>query len=161
MEQELPLLHAERVLDAKEPSTITRSVGRVFAMTDRARGVVDQALKRAFPEYHTAKLSLVDMLLQLSCWFHVARGGNRRYIDFLEYYAGEAEITRGMLGHGIQSKAMDIVYGAGCNGDSVYQDGLTAKGFRHWVLSLLFVSAGGDQWHAVVCSSWVWMSRCT
>jgi hypothetical protein len=41
----------------------------------------------------------------------------------------------------------------------VEHSALTAAGFRYWVLSLCFTDKGADQWHGIVCSSWVFMCR--
>lgn len=66
-------------------------------------------------------------------------------------FAGQAELTKGMLEAGLMAKAFDIAY----SGDSL----ASAACFRWWLLSLCWTVPNADQWHGIVCSSWVFMSR--
>ena len=75
---------------------------------------------------------------------------------WLEYFAGEAQLTAGMQSKGLRAKAFDVVYNDRAD---VEHSALTAAGFRYWVLSLCFTDKGADQWHGIVCSSWVFMCR--
>ena len=114
-----------------------------------------KALHRAFPEF--AHLSLRDIYLQLLSQIELVRGvAQDQLYDFLEFFAGEANLTRGMLEAGFRAKAFDVVYNEVAD---VEHDLKVPQGFRYWVLSLCFTCPGADQWHGIVCSSWVFMSR--
>jgi hypothetical protein len=60
-------------------------------------------------------------------------------------FAGQAELTKGMLEAGLMAKAFDIAY----SGDSL----ASAACFRWWLLSLCWTVPNADQWHGIVCSS--------
>ena len=51
-------------------------------------------------------------------------------------------------------QAHDIV-----NSNGRCEDVLAPTGFRRWLCSLLVMHPTGEQWQAIVCSSWTWLSR--
>jgi len=113
------------------------------------------ALHLAFPEY--CSLDLVAIYTQLRAWLARARHESQDALcHWLEYFAGEAQLTAGMQSKGLRAKAFDVVYNDRAD---VEHSALTAAGFRYWVLSLCFTDKGADQWHGIVCSSWVFMCR--
>ena len=107
------------------------------------------------------RLTVADCFLQLCIICKMIREKcSDRLHGFLEGFAGEANLTSAMLSAGVRSKPTDLSYASFSDAP---QDLTSAKGFRYWLLLLAFTLPGleADQWHGIVCSSWVFISRST
>ena len=96
-----------------------------------------QLLLAAFPEYNKLgkRLDLESIMLQLVALAeqhrrHVKLGmGDRFSVQFTEYGAGAAELTKAMLQHGITCCSFDRSY-------SEEHDMSTPSGLRRWTLHM-------------------------
>ena len=79
-------------------------------------------------------------------------------LDFLEFFAGDAQLSKAMSRLGLLVKSFDIKYSAPTK---EAQDLLDPLGFRYALVAVLFAARHADLWAGIVCSSWVWMSRGT
>ncbi len=75
-----------------------------------------------------------------------------RDLDFLETFAGDSSISRGLRLQGLVGAAMDLRFDA-------KHDIMTSVGFLCALKLLARVRPGGLFWSAPPCSSWVFMSR--
>jgi hypothetical protein len=73
-------------------------------------------------------------------------------VQAIEYFAGEAAVTREHLSLGFSASRFDVEY---------YQrhDCLAEAGQSLWLDELAYSSAGSLQWFGTQCSSWVVMCR--
>ena len=72
---------------------------------------------------------------------------------FAEFFAGQKAITKGLLANGYTGVTFEK---EDC---PLTQDILTDSGFANAVCIVLNIVPGGLAWYAIVCSTWVWMSR--
>ena len=134
------------ILGVDMVTTVVDHVGLVFPAGCPTHDRLVKALHIAFPEF--VHLSLQDIYLHLLSHIELVRGNAQDQLyDFLEFFAGEANLTRGMLEAGFRAKAFDVVYNAAAD---VEHDLKVPAGFRYWVLSLCFTCPGADQWHGIV-----------
>ncbi len=75
-----------------------------------------------------------------------------RDLDFLEMFAGDGSVSRGLRLRGLVGAAMDLRFDA-------RHDIMTSVGFLCALKLLARVRPGGLLWSAPPCSSWVYMSR--
>ena len=73
-------------------------------------------------------------------------------MDFVELFAGEAAVSRGMRGFGYRGWTMDLRI-------SLDHDLLSPAGFLQLLACLARLRPGGVFWAAPPCSTWVFMSR--
>ena len=73
-------------------------------------------------------------------------------MDFVELFAGEAAVSRGMRGFGYRGWTMDLRI-------SLDHDLLSPAGFLQLLACLAQLRPGGVFWAAPPCSTWVFMSR--
>lgn len=145
----------EEILGKGTVTQVVHNIANVFPIGCPTHARLVKALHLAFPEF--GNLSLHDIFLQLLSHIKLVRqDAQDQLYDFLEFFAGEANLTRGMLEAGFRAKAFDVVYKEMAD---VEHDLKVPDGFRYWVLSLCYTRPGADQWHGIVCSSWVFMSR--
>ena len=71
---------------------------------------------------------------------------------YVETFAGQRAIDKGMKLHGYKGKAVDSTYGP-------EHDFMKPLGFFLTLIAVLGIHVGGVFWGAPVCSSWVYMSR--
>ena len=71
---------------------------------------------------------------------------------YVESFAGERAIAKGMVLHGSRGKAFDSTYGP-------EHDFMKPVGFYMTLLAVLGIRVGGLFWGAPVCRSWVYISR--
>ena len=74
-------------------------------------------------------------------------------LDAVEGFAGEAAITKSLRSHCLLAVAYDYKY------DAVLQNILNPYGYVFLLSLVLRLGPLGVMWLAVVCSSWVWVSR--
>ena len=74
---------------------------------------------------------------------------------FVEYYAGDAAVTKAQQARGIEAQALDIRY------DDVGQDMTSDHGFINALACALNIIPGGGSHWGTVCSSWIFMSSGT
>ncbi len=74
-----------------------------------------------------------------------------RDLDFVEVFAGDAAVSRGLKLLGFVGWSLDMRY-------SGAHDLLTAAGFRLLMEGIMRLRPGGLLWAAPPCSSWVWVS---
>eukprot|EP00971_Amphidinium_carterae_P215969 4287037-Amphidinium_carterae.1 len=136
---------------------IEAAVDAIWPASDASTMRALNYLREAFQEFK--HLTLVEIVVQLSIICSTLRTAcPERLLGFLEGFAGEANLTAAMLAQDIPSKPMDITYKS-----QAPQDLCSVAGFRYWILLICFTLPDffADQWHGIVCSSWVFMSRHT
>ena len=69
--------------------------------------------------------------------------------DFLEFFAGDCEVSKAILEEGLNVVAYDIRF------DGVFMDILSDLGFLNALLMALFTSWGASSFLAIVCSTWI------
>ena len=87
---------------------IRRAVAAVFPPQDRARREVEHGLQLAFPEFDSLTLDDICLCLSASCRY--LRNSGQASLDFCEYFAGNAAISRSMCDAGLSTKAFDLSY---------------------------------------------------
>ena len=93
-----------------------------------------------------AKWTLEQQLsaLVMRGWYH------QRQLDYAEFFAGHAELSRAALEGGLNGLTLDKLRG---------HDVLTGEGLRLWLATLTMVKQGGLAWFAPPCNSWVILCR--
>jgi hypothetical protein len=146
----------------KEVKRVQDAVRSVFPVGTREEHAYRQALATAFPEY--SGLSVEEISLQLLCACVLVRRAavdwpnSRKLSGFLEFFAGDGNLSSAMEGAGVLTKAFDVRY---TTPEAEMQNLLTARGLRYALVSIIFTTKEVDVWAGIVCSSWVWVSRGT
>lgn len=149
----LDVVDAEEILESRTVEEVGNHVAAVFPVDCPTHKRLLFALHQSFPEFES--MGVRDIYLQLTCQIvNVREKHPEDLFHFLEFFAGEAAVTFGMLQAGFEAKSFDLVYNKVAD---VEHDVGSLAGFRYWVLSLCFTHPGSDQWHGIVCSSWVFM----
>jgi hypothetical protein len=148
-----PMMEVKRVQDA---------VRCVFPVGTREEQAYGQALTTAFPEY--SDLLVEEICCQLLCASVLVREAavtwqpSRKLSEFLEFFAGDGNLSSAMERAGVPTKAFDVRY---TTPDAGMQNLMTSKGLRYAFVSIIFTTKDADVWAGIVCSSWVWVSRGT
>ena len=84
------------------------TVERVFPEGHRAQQMALEALRAAFPEWKGIQ-SLKLFFVQLAIWVHSVRVKFTQTLQWLEFFAGEAQLTLHMLKAGLKCKAFELL----------------------------------------------------
>ena len=102
------------------------------------------------------KCQLPFALFNLIWWLaRRAKASNEENVDHIEWFAGVANIHKGMKKLGLHSVALDVRY------DSVHHNYIDKKGMLHSVQMQRRLRRRGGQHLATVCSSWTFVNRAT
>lgn len=85
-----------------------------------------------------------DIFTQLVSLVKFHRMGRHPQLDFVEYCAGSAAVTFGVLREGLRTAAFDVVYSAS-------HDMHRAAGLRRWIFALATVKSRGLIWYSSSC----------
>ena len=161
LHKKLPLLKVGHYMTEEDQTHVMKHAQTLFPPRDPATTRLRNALKGAFPEFGKildSSNAEPAAYLQLGAWRQVVRKQFASYLlDWVEYFAGEGNLTAAMIQEGFSCRCFDVAY----HNTECEQDLLTAGGFRAAVLATMFAKDMGDLWHGLVCSSWVFLSRST
>ncbi len=145
-----PILVPTDCLPEEWVQTITDFPHALWPSGERTTDMLLMHLRCAFPEWR--EKSVTGVLLQCVAWCVRVRANfqESHLCDFLEFFAGRAQLTAGMVAEGFKCKAFDTEYALRAEAK---HDVLTPEGFRYWTMSVLFTKPGADQWHGIVCKS--------
>ena len=82
---------------------LCESVGNIFPRRSSQRRMIEDALREAFPEWAMTRRA-EELTLQLTVLLRLGRRSGSSMLDWVEYFAGEAELTRAMAEVGYSSK---------------------------------------------------------
>ena len=156
----MPLLKVGVYLQEEDQKHIQEHVQMLFPHRDRATARLMEALMGAFPEFKKIKDNTgpEGAYLQLGAWRQLVKTQfSNHLLDWVEYFAGEGNLTEAMLQQGFNCRCFDVSY----SNTQCEQDLLRDDGFRAAILAALFTKDTGEMWHGLVCSSWVFLSRST
>jgi hypothetical protein len=118
----------------------------------RASTLYPPFLTSAYPEFVGMGLAQMLLLLILRCLRNQAALLQSELLDFVEYAAGQAELTYHCVALGFRGARFDIAY-------SKDHDVLTPLGLRLWMDYLSECKKGALVWFGTRCSSFVFVSR--
>ena len=104
--------------------------------------MIMQAMQDGFPEWQLASVPL--LVAQLCCWVELVRSKfpPTHLLDFLELYAGQAELSTEMARHGLACKAFDVSYQDKA-ADLACHDLAAPRGLRYALCALFFTREAG------------------
>ena len=75
-------------------------------------------------------------------------------VDTVEYFAGKKHWSQAMAAKGLKDLTFEL------NDDRIFQNFMSSPGFKNGLeMSMLAKEYHGFAWLAVLCSSWIWLSR--
>jgi len=110
-------------------------------------------LSRAFPELENCDLDQMLIKLVVRCWRLRATAKPYALHDFVEFCAGEGNLTMACLMHLMHGVALDIAY------QPDDHNMLTRVGLRVWIDTISETNVAAMVWWGTRCSSFVGMSR--
>ena len=140
--------------DANVASLATRDEAATVAVGTAAEGASEAALAtQAAPVAGARAVLLAALVAKFGATVpNALPAPAHRPLDFVELFAGDGAISKGMRLLGLKGASLDLR----ANPD---HDFLSPTGLIAAMVAVLEVREGGVLWAAPPCSTWVWMSR--